>query len=75
MPYRGTTGLVQGTVTSVNGVRSDPVGIIALLALREAHHAPQERLFRPEGRTWSADPRGIKIVNRAAVRARRVRDV
>ena len=75
MPHRGTTGFVQGTVASVNGVRSDPVGIIALLALREAHHAPQERLFRPEGRTWSADPRGTKFVKRAAAPARRVRNV
>jgi hypothetical protein len=56
------------------GVRSYPPGIIGFLEALWARYAPPGRFFRPEGRTWSADPRGTEV-NKAPAWARRERDV
>jgi hypothetical protein len=67
-------GDFEGGACEAGRIRSHPAGIIAMLALR-ARQAPRGRLFRPEGRTWSADPRGTNEVKRVGIPARRVRDV
>ena len=56
------------------GVTSYPAGIIAFREALWTRQASPGRFFRPEGRTWSADPRGM-AVNRAHAGARRERDV
>jgi hypothetical protein len=60
---------MRGPADSDVKVTSDPVGIIRSEALR-ARHAPEGRFLRPQGRTWSLDPRGSR--KRAGWPARRV---
>lgn len=55
-------------------VRSYPPGIIAWWRRSGRGKRHPGRFFRPEGRTWSADPRGTEV-NRAHAWARRERDV